>query len=88
MYVFQFSSQWCGICLTEGQQICVLKEEQQNSRFQMSSLLGFPSHHILTITAIANDSHIGREGVPVNFMLCCDLLKMLDFGIQLPLMVF
>lgn len=46
--------------------MCVLKEEQENSRFQLSSLLGFPSHHILTIT-IANDSHSGREGVPCQF---------------------
>lgn len=47
--------------------MCVLKEELESSRFQLSSLLGFPSHHILTITAIANDSHSGTEGVPCQF---------------------
>jgi len=61
MYVFSFTFQWHGISLTEGQQIRVVREEQESSRFQLSNLLGFPSHHILTITAIISDSHSGRE---------------------------
>lgn len=35
--------------------------EEENSKFQLSNLLGVPSYHVLTITAIISDSHSGIQ---------------------------